>query len=268
MKISSVIAITLVGLATQGEAFSFGKILRTTSNTMRGVNTIINGFLGVYRDDGIVCPDHQFQARVIGTSAYCQIENDPQARALCQNFGSDCIAIPGRWGCGRLDGDPHRACLFQPAKVPSGVKLPKIIFDDDDDFSLRGNKNQYSMGRSPSAPVARLEDDDYTGSSDFYAKTLINTLERSSDLYDEGEEDNGEEPRSVILAVTAIVKALDMAGIRYPIGKTVCQVCKGTCNKIMSNENVDRCKYDACVKFLGGYTGSEAKPSCTLIPKP
>lgn len=36
----------------------------------------------------------------------------------------------------------------------------------------------------------------------------------------------------------------------------------------MSGENVDRCKYGVCVKFLGGYKGTEATPSRDLILLP
>ncbi|KAI8345249.1 hypothetical protein B0O80DRAFT_285942 [Mortierella sp. GBAus27b] len=270
MKVNSVVALALLGLVSQTEAFNFGRILRTTANTMNSASTIVNSILGVYKDDGIVCPEEQFKARVVATGAFCQLENDNGAIAACQNFGQDCIAIPGRWGCGRLDNDPRRSCLFQPHKAPRGHKFPKIIFDsDDDDLSAYDRHGRNFLSWKPS-PLS-LESDEFTGTSDYYAKTLVADLEKASGTFeltiDEEEDDNGE-PRSVILAVTAIVKALDLAGIRYPIGKTVCQVCKGTCNKIMSGENVNRCKYDACVKFLGGYKGSAAQPSCSTIPLP
>lgn len=112
-----------------------------------------------------------------------------------------------------------------------------------------------------------MDDGGIDGVSDFYARTLVTDLERYSDTFDETDEENDDgEGRSVVVAVTATVKALDLAGIRYLIGKTVCQVCKGTCNKIMSGVNVDRRKYDSCVMFLGGYGGSDATPSCSLIP--
>ncbi|KAF9114784.1 hypothetical protein BGX30_006490, partial [Mortierella sp. GBA39] len=70
------------------------------------------------------------------------------------------------------------------------------------------------------------------------------------------------------LRLTAIVKALDLAGFRYPIGKNKCVLCQGVCNRILSGVNVDHWKYDACVKFLGGYKGTEDTPSCALIPLP
>ncbi|KAF9330030.1 hypothetical protein BGZ91_000291, partial [Linnemannia elongata] len=66
----------------------------------------------------------------------------------------------------------------------------------------------------------------------------------------------------------AIVKALDLTSIRYSIGKNVSGFCKGVYSKIMSSDNVDRCKCDACVKILGGYKGTEAPPSCDVIHRP
>jgi hypothetical protein len=266
MKVNSVVALALLGFATQTEAiFNFGKVLRTTANAMKSCDIIVNNILGVYKQDNIVCPEQQFKARVIATGAFCQLENDQESIAACQSFGQDCIAIPGRWGCGRLDGDPRRGCLFQPHKAPTGRRLPKVIFDDDDDLSAYDRHGRNFLNWKPSP----LSLDEFQGTSDYYAHTLVSDLEMSTGTFDEvKEEDEFDEPRSVALAVTAIVKALDLAGIRYPIGKTVCQVCKGTCNRIFSGENVDRCKYDACVKFLGGFKGQEARPSCETIPLP
>jgi hypothetical protein len=70
------------------------------------------------------------------------------------------------------------------------------------------------------------------------------------------------------MTIAAIVAALDLAGIRYPIGKRVCQLCKGTCNRLMPKDSVDTCKYTVCVKTLGGYSGSVRNPSCSLVQRP
>jgi len=272
MKINQAIVLALLGLATQGEAFNFGKILRTTSRTMSSASSLINTFLNVYKTDGIVCPEEQFKAKVMSTGALCQLVNDAESIASCRAFGQDCISIAGEWGCGYFDEDPdqRRSCLLRPFRTPKGVTFPKIIFDhDDDNVASYDSKDQYVFKSGSSKMSASMEDEEYDGVSDYYARTLVTDLERYSDTFDETNEgDEDEENRSVVLAVTAIVKALDLAGVRYPIGKTVCQVCKGICNKIMSSVNLDRCKYDACVKFLGGYKGSDATPSCDLIPLP
>lgn len=94
---------------------------------------------------------------------------------------------------------------------------------------------------------------------------MVSDLERYRDIYTENLDSENKSP---IQPLIAIVKALDLAGIRYPIGKNTCGFCKGVCNKIMPTANLDRSKYDACVKFLGGYKGDEAAPSCNLIPLP
>ncbi|KAI8345247.1 hypothetical protein B0O80DRAFT_285830 [Mortierella sp. GBAus27b] len=95
MKVNSVVALALLGLVSQTEAvFNFGKVLRTTANTMNSASTIVNSILGVYKDDGIVCEEAQFKARVVATGAFCQLENDNGAIAACQNFGQDSSARP------------------------------------------------------------------------------------------------------------------------------------------------------------------------------
>ncbi|KAF9128319.1 hypothetical protein BGX30_014373 [Mortierella sp. GBA39] len=269
MKFNQVVVLAFLGFAAQGEAFNFGKILGTTARTMNGASSLINTFINAYKDDGIVCPGDQFKAKVLSTGALCQLENNAESIAACREFGRDCISIPGEWGCGILDEDPdrRRSCLFRPSRAPNGVKFPKILFDhDDDDINASyGSKDQYVFKSGSSKMGASMEDGEYDGASDFYARTLVTDLERYSDIFDESEVEEGQ---SVVLSTTAIVKALDLAGFRYPIGKAVCQVCKGVCNKIMSGDNIDRCKYDACVKFLGGYKGTEAIPSCDLISLP
>ncbi|KAF9545248.1 hypothetical protein EC957_011121 [Mortierella hygrophila] len=129
-----------------------------------------------------------------------------------------------------------------------------------------------SQSTTPPTPfhAAHFDNDDateidYLSSSDFYAKTLISDLERYRNIYAENTDSKSKSPAE---ALAAIIKALDLTGIRYPIGRNTCDFCKGVCNKIMSSDKIERCKYDACVKFLGGYKGTEAAPSCNLISRP
>ncbi|KAF9925876.1 hypothetical protein FBU30_004432 [Linnemannia zychae] len=267
MKLINIAAIAILGLAAQGEAFNFGKVLRTNSHMMNSASILINDFLNQYREDSITCQADHFKAKLLSTGALCQIKNDRDATDLCRKFGKECIGLSGEWGCGHLDKDPRRACLWRPSKTPSGAHFPKIIFDHEErDGTDYEDDEQCAFDSESSYMDESLSSDQFHSASDFYAKTLVTDLEHYANTYEEME--NEDEDRSPSLHVTAIVKALNLAGIHYPIGKTVCQVCKGTCNKIMSKENMDRCKFDTCVKFLGGYKGNESSPSCSLIPLP
>ncbi|KAF9128318.1 hypothetical protein BGX30_014372 [Mortierella sp. GBA39] len=282
MKIKTSSALVVLCLAAHGEAFNFGELLGTAASTLKGASTATN-FLGVYKQDGVVCPEVQFKAKVVSTNSLCQLVEDFESMDACRSFGSSCVSIPGQWGCGSVEtrGEPQRGCLFRPRRAPRGRTLPKIIFDfEDDDVSMEyyndGGRCVFGGRKPVNYPptpfhATHLDDDDdailvdYSSASDFYAKTTISDLERYHDIFTENTDSKSKTPAQ---SLVAIIKALDLAGIRYPIGKNTCGFCKGVCNKIFSGDNIERCKYDACVKFLGGYKGTEATPSCDLISLP
>ncbi|KAG0168549.1 hypothetical protein DFQ29_010100 [Apophysomyces sp. BC1021] len=58
-------------------------------------------------------------------------------------------------------------------------------------------------------------------------------------------------------------------GVGFTAVKTPnqCRACKGVCNKLLSGKALDTCKYDICIKLLGGVKTDEAKPSCSLVVK-
>ncbi|KAI8345250.1 hypothetical protein B0O80DRAFT_286068 [Mortierella sp. GBAus27b] len=280
MKIKTTAAIALICLAAHSEAINFGRLLRTVKSTASGIDTILGGILGVYKNDPVVCAEQRFKSKVVATNAWCQLFEDFDAMEACQNFGADCVSVPGRWGCGSIETEHgnERGCLFQPRRLPNGAKIPKIKFDfDDDDLSMQYNDGQQCVyGRQKpmtsnaflDGPSAFLEDDeipvDYKDMSNFFAKTTIADLARYEQTYNDNE-DPGKDKESV---TATAVKALDLAGIRYPIGKTGCTPCKNLCEKLFSGDQVAICKYSACVRFLGGYMGAEQEPSCDVIDRP
>ncbi|KAF7720377.1 hypothetical protein EC973_009602 [Apophysomyces ossiformis] len=160
--------------------------------------------------------------------------------------------------------------------------MPNVIFDDEaSEYEKEWRRTRpYQVGwrAYQRSNYSTLQDDEpepgYKDLNDYFGKVLIANVKRYEETYDDGFErmdasfGDVDEQMLAGLSVDAIVKLLDKAGIRYPIGQKVCQICKGTCNRILSGANRDRCKYDACVKFLGGYRGNEASPSCTKIPLP
>ena len=68
--------------------------------------------------------------------------------------------------------------------------------------------------------------------------------------------------------VHTIVYALSLAGFRHPIGRRECHKCKKACYQILIEDCWDKCKYDACVRYLGDYTGDEPTPGCGELSRP
>ncbi|KAF9925877.1 hypothetical protein FBU30_004433 [Linnemannia zychae] len=275
MKIKSNIAIAMVYLAAQSEAYNFGKLLGTTAHSMNGAGILVNTFLNHFKDP-VVCPENHFKSKIMSTSALCQLVDDNDALDVCRSFGSSCVSVPGRWGCGYIETKlgKQRGCFFEPRRPPSGVKLPRVKFDNDkgdrmsdhynDGFQCifgRRTTSDFSSWFSPREEDSDTIDVDYHGMSDFYAKTSVSDMWRYYETWEENSDSGSKSPTQ---ALTAIVKALDLAGIRYPVGKNTCNFCKNVCGKIMSGDNVNRCKYDACVKFLGGYRGKDNSPSLKI----
>lgn len=105
----------------------------------------------------------------------------------------------------------------------------------------------------------------FPDASHFNSRVAIANIEQQALIHEALE---NADAQSNVLVLEPILQALSVAGIRYPIGKTVCQICKGTCNKIMPAGSVDACKYKACVGFLGGYKGTKSEPSCSDVRRP
>jgi hypothetical protein len=117
-------------------------------------------------------------------------------------------------------------------------------------------------------PSTFLDDDEipiaYDGMSSLFAKTTIADLARYERTFEDNE-NPGKDKESV---TASAVKALNLAGIRYPAGKADCSRCKKICGNIFSGDHARICKYSACVKFLGGYRGSEEEPDCDVVERP
>lgn len=130
-------------------------------------------------------------------------------------------------------------------------------------FALQGQAFSFEYQQESSDSFAdAVEPADW---SDFYGEPLYAEQTRYRDIIAEM---NGFKDPEPSLPLDQIIEWLDKAGFRYPIGKVQCSMCKGTCNRLFSGANRKRCKYDACVKYLGGYRGPDPTPSCTAIPKP
>ncbi|KAF9200398.1 hypothetical protein BGZ49_009388 [Haplosporangium sp. Z 27] len=136
MKFKTALALIALFLTVQGEAYDPDKLNDTISATVSSAKGLLTNIINVYSYDPIVCDDYKFKAKIIATSALCQLQDDLEAMQTCQNFGDDCIAIPGRWGCGKLEGG-ERGCYFRPTRVPRGSKVPKIVFDDETEDDMR-----------------------------------------------------------------------------------------------------------------------------------
>ncbi|KAF9200397.1 hypothetical protein BGZ49_009387 [Haplosporangium sp. Z 27] len=131
MKFKTTFALVALFLAVQGEANGSYELDDTINATVNSAKGLITNVLNYYRDDLIVCPDLQFKTQIISTSALCQLKDDLDATTSCQYFGGKCIAAPGKWGGGSLEGG-GRGCYFLPRRDPSVSRLLKIVFDDED----------------------------------------------------------------------------------------------------------------------------------------
>ncbi|KAF9535933.1 hypothetical protein BGW38_010382, partial [Lunasporangiospora selenospora] len=88
MKIKTGTALAVLCLAAHSEAFNFGRLLGTANKAIGGVNILLGQILNNFRNDGVVCPEHQFKAKAVTTSSLCQLVEDFDAMEACQSFGS------------------------------------------------------------------------------------------------------------------------------------------------------------------------------------
>ncbi|KAF9944747.1 hypothetical protein BGZ72_002037 [Mortierella alpina] len=157
------------------------------------------------------------------------------------------------------------------------MKAPDIVFRRDQ-WRERGRSYGQTHCRSRNPILREVEyeapsvvDDEivpsFNTTSDFYANTLVANVQKHAAAFEETLGNPDVETNGLI--TMGIVKALDLAGIRYPIGLRVCQLCKGTCSKIMPGRMVDTCKFQVCVGTLGGVKVAQgAQPSCSEISQP
>ncbi|KAF9582218.1 hypothetical protein BGW38_000493 [Lunasporangiospora selenospora] len=201
---------------------------------------------------------------------------------MCRVFGEDCIGLQGEWGCGAFDDEEgRRGCLFRPSH---GVSASNIIFDHEiGENRQRGNNGgqclfgrkvaRFNQGRSittggdgnhEETSGADLGFKDISG---FFLGSINNTMSQLHDTYLELDKiENGFDSEAMGTS-DMVLKIVNMLRLTPPIPRWQCQACKGTCNILFSFKPSwrDVCKHDACVKYLGGYKGTEASPSCTLI---
>ncbi|KAF7727200.1 hypothetical protein EC973_007898 [Apophysomyces ossiformis] len=287
------LAVLCLGLEADA-IFNFGNVLNALRGGVEGVGYLVNSILGQLSAEelGILeeSMNQTFKAELIAVNALCQApyraDNtvDEYPREQCKKFGQRYIKKPGVWGCGKIAGERDFACSYHPGRPRMGVRLAQIDFvDERDNFEARwihGGQSFFYHGRQKTLKETYLDDEDeifyneetdeiepgIDNNSEYYADMLVADLQKYESTFKEATPES--DVASVGLAVETIVQTLNLAGIRYPIGKKVCQLCKGTCNVAVPASSRDKCKYEACVKFLGGYKGSDSRPSCRAIPRP
>ncbi|KAF9901326.1 hypothetical protein EC991_006253 [Linnemannia zychae] len=273
---STIVLLATLCLALQVNAYNFGLMLRGFSAIGSGAANLLTGFFTAFSEEelGLVYDD-KFQPTLVSVNAFCQLGKDPKANQGCKDFGNQYVKVSGKWGCGRLFEDDKPACLFRP-NPPTNRRVPRVVFFDEEEECGSERRTQYPFGQRAQVPFHQVDNESFVvvdgdeidpeikDNSMFYSGTFVADLDKYAAAFQETQNvsENG------ILAVDVIVETLSLAGIRYPIGKRVCQLCKGTCNVVVSAASRDACKYDACVRLLGGYKGSELTPSCTEIPRP
>ncbi|KAF9945645.1 hypothetical protein BGZ72_001138, partial [Mortierella alpina] len=267
------------------DAFNFGQIIRTVAAAVDGCSKMIHSFSESFTAEELgFSPDADYKARLLAVNALCQLESRKgldESEKMCNQFGQRYYKNDvGRWGCGSLRKEEEKGyfCTFEPtvAYTASGVKVPDIVLRRD-----QWREKGRSSGQTPCSsekPIVSEEyemapavDDEiepsFKSSSHFFASALLSEVEQHASAYEDTQSDRGLEANS--FATMAIVKALGVAGIRYPIGLRVCQLCKGTCNKIMPKSMLDTCKHQVCVGLLGGVKVTQGtEPSCSEISQP
>ncbi|KAF7720626.1 hypothetical protein EC973_006873, partial [Apophysomyces ossiformis] len=257
---AAIISLTL-SLALQGEAFNYGIIF----DPLLKIVNAIDGYI-YYEESSVKCTMSDFKFQLIGASSLCQQVNNQMANQVCRSFGSSCIDLDGTWGCGGLDVTGERACYFSP--TVRAIDGPNIIFDDDPNGYKGEPKDihQFPFGRKVSQLhnqfTFRKGQPEYRSLSELFSKTFTSTLIRYNETYAAVGKVNAR------FGVEAFVKVLDLAEIRYPIGRGVCKRCKAICSSLFLGENLNTCKYDTCVKRLGGYKGDQSFASCSELPLP
>ncbi|KAF9168201.1 hypothetical protein DFQ26_000768 [Actinomortierella ambigua] len=101
----------------------------TLKATKDAATDLITKFLNVYAPGLNVCDEERFKVKIVSANALCQLQDDPEAREFCVNFGFGCYLIPGQWGCGTIEGSTERGCFFRGANQPEGKEIPKVTFD-------------------------------------------------------------------------------------------------------------------------------------------
>ncbi|KAG0042849.1 hypothetical protein BGZ89_006733, partial [Linnemannia elongata] len=288
MQLKSIIALSIcVCLVTQAEteAVVFGPIVGIIRSTIQGAYDVIgtiNADPGFHAQGGIICPNQEFEAKVVSVNALCRLEGE-ESNESCRQFGEKCIGMKGKWGCGNFDGEDDRGCLFRPRFSPAGTRASKIVFDDEAEHRERGDAGSQCVfgrrvGRSALGGHNTVDDgDDETGDKElgfsdensFLATSVISEVTQYEAIYNElrNIEEEAEEQAGVSSMVLTIAVMLAKKGFTPPMPKWSCSPCKGTCNALFffkpSWKNA--CKYDVCVKYLGGYKGSQSQPSCNVL---
>lgn len=285
MQLKVVISLSVLFFAVQVESLNFGVLIDTIRDTVEGANSlvgIVNAIHETHAQGGIICPREEFQAKSVAVTALCQLPGE-ESDESCRRFGEQCISMKGKWGCGTLDRNNKRGCMFSVM----GAYDPNVVFDDEVGHH-RGRVNignQYLFGRRV-AGTAQAEYEyavdgrDYEEPEDeekhvldrnsFFADGIISGLDQYDNIYNELQkiEDGVEEEAIGVAAmVLKIVGMLAVKGFTPPLHPRMCSPCKAACSTLffMKSSWKNVCKYDACIKFLGGYKGPEAEPSCDVL---
>jgi len=275
-----IVPLACLSLALQADAFGFGSFIRTIKLVVDGVSKLADLTSGRFTDAQMgFQEDEDFKAYLVGVTAFCQMktpEGRMDANAMCADFGQRYFPkAAGEWGCANVKGDGDESddqtlCRFQPARhfVPEGREL---VFGRSGRPAFTRANPFFDEEENDIAPI---EDDEiapaFPDNDHFYARELTADLRKYTLAYEgtQGDSDDSEADSAAIVTVSAMMSALEIAGIRYPVGKRMCQLCKGTCNRIVPAGSRDTCKYTVCVKRLGGYQGTHTKPSCADVRRP
>ncbi|KAK3838855.1 MAG: hypothetical protein J3R72DRAFT_448516 [Linnemannia gamsii] len=288
MNLAAIIALlACLTLAVLVDAFKVGDFISVFRVVVEGVgktahlkNTQFTAEQMGFQEDG------DFKARLVGVTAFCQmqtLEGRHEANRICAEFGQRYYPkAAGVWSCASLKGaSDEPLCLFQSAShlVPQGKQASKLAFG-------RGRwpaiiPSQDRIGCRVRNPILDEEESEvisvvadeiqpaFRDRAHFYSKNLIADLKKYTAAHERTWPDSDTETDCVgSRPVEAIIRAFELAGIRYPIGKQMCQLCKRTCNRIVPSNSVDICKYTVCVRRLGGYKGPKSTPTCSEVRLP
>ncbi|KAF9574585.1 hypothetical protein BGW38_008304, partial [Lunasporangiospora selenospora] len=224
---------------TQTDAFGFLSLIPIVKVVVDAASDVLGHVKTprfTYADNNIEIKD--FQSSLMMAHSGCIAPWNADAGPRCLKFGATYGKEErGRWGCAMFFGDETYACMFKPERVHKGPDREDrdIVFYDDIPMPRITAKAQCAIGRkvrraapNPDQNIDDPSDPDtiepaFNTADQFFSQTLITELNSFSASSVSVE--SSEMTQSVI-SVGLIRKTLGFAGIRYPIGRRLCQLCK------------------------------------------